>query len=238
MTSVNLMDSTEVSKEVPLLQALKTYGANFMITDALSLPSDTPFGNLSLTYHEIMVRLECLNELIGSLYTGFYNHQALLKSRGGWSTSSESFKHRFEIEQVIYWLRKTADEFISILYVLKYFKEHDNTYPDQIQIASIGKLLKTHEILDERLLKHLKLLNIVNEISNGYKHTLINAQTHSYRGANEPVVFALYAHNDVKSIPRYHQRSLRAILESYNKFLIDVKLILESKYQVSKPKAL
>lgn len=214
--------------QIPILEALKTYGTHFNTKDFLVLPNDTPFGNFNLTYDEIVVRIECLNESIINTYQDFYSHQELVKLRGGMSLLNESFKQSYNIEQVIYWLRKTADEFISVIYVLQYFKEN-NEYPTKIKISSVGKLLNYGNTLDDKLTNHLNLLKKINEISNGFKHSIINSHVH--RGRNEPVVFALAAFNDISSQPKFYVVSLRAIIESYNKFLIDVKDILQSKYQ-------
>ena len=216
--------------QIPILEALKTYGTQFNTKDFLVLPNDTPFGNFNLTYDEIVVRIECLNESIINTYQDFYNHQELVRLRGGMSLLNESFKQSYNIEQVIYWLRKTADEFISIIYVLYYFKEN-NEYPSKIKISSIGRLLNYDKILDDKLTNHFNLLEKINEISNGFKHSIVNTQVHNHRGKSEPVVFALTAFNDISSQPKFYVVSLRAIIESYNKFLIDVKDILQSKYQ-------
>ena len=215
---------------IPILQALKVYGTHFNIKDFISLPVDTPFGNLYLTYSEIVIRIECLNGSIISIYEYFHTHNELVKARGGGSTLDEGYKHNFEIEQIIYWLRKTADELISMLYIFSYFK-NNSEFPTQIKISSIGKLLKSDQVLDDKLTTHLNLLDRINKVSNGFKHFIVNTQVHNHRGLNEPVVFALTAFNDTASQPKFHAISLKTLLESYNSFLTDVKDILKSKYQ-------
>jgi hypothetical protein len=218
--------------EIPIIEALKPHKAHFHVSYFLSLETNTPYGNLLLTYSEIVIRMECLNDLIVTLYEDFFNHDELVKQRGGWSNMDEGFKNKFYTEQVFYWLRKTADELISLICIVKYFKQN-NSYPTQIKTASIGKLLdqeKKGEKLDDKFDKHLHLLSILNEISNGFKHSLVNAQTNAYRGQYEPVVFALVAFNGTTKEPIFHQRSLKAILNAYNEFLIEAKLILENDY--------
>jgi hypothetical protein len=222
---------------VPLIEALKPYKSDFNVKYDLSLPTRTPFGNFVLTYHEIVVRTECLNELIIALYQDFIDHKELVKIRGGWATSDEMFKNKFYTEQVFYWLRKTADEFISIIWLLRYFK-NKGVYPNKIAISSIGNLIdsveKKKNELDQGIEKHLKLLKLLNEISNGFKHSLLNSQIHNHQGVDEPVVFALVAFfNDVSNPPNFHQVSLRSVLLNYNDFLIDVRGILELNYQIA-----
>ena len=215
----------------PLIQALKTYGSLFNVSDFLTLPDNTPYGNLNLTYSQIVIRLECLNELIKNLYEDFNRHREQVKARGGWSHLHEGFKHKFYIEQVLYWLRKTADEFISIIYILDQYKQTGN-YPNEIKISSIGKLLNSKEDITKLFVKHRKLLVLLNDISNAHKHTLINAQVHNHVGKDEPVVFALSAFNKSTTTPTFHSVGLRAMLEAYDNFLIDIKEILMTEYQL------
>src|SRR5437899_1362203 len=136
--------------DFPLLQALKPYKESFNVKHFVSLPTDTPYGNLNLTYSEIVTQIECLNGLITELYTEYRQHDELVKIRGGWSNIDEGFKHKFQIEQVIYWLHKTADELIAIIYLLKYH-EDIGSFPVKIEIASIGKLLNRKKDLNEKV---------------------------------------------------------------------------------------
>jgi hypothetical protein len=222
---------------IPLLEALKPYKEQFNVKYDLPLPTNTPFGNLLLTYSEIVVRTECLNELITNLYIGFTAHCELVKARGGWSNPDEGFKHRFEIEQVFYWLHKTADEVISLVYILNYFEKYDK-YPTKINTSCIGDFIKSGDHFDDSLDKHLKLLRILNSVSNAYKHSIMNTQLNAYRGRDEPVVFAyLLKYNDLKNMPQYHNVSLRAVINAFNSFLIDIKALLEFKLAAISTKA-
>jgi hypothetical protein len=195
----------------------------------LPLPVDTPYGNLGLTYMQIMTRTECLNKLIKNLFTGFHTFKRSIVVRGGSSNLDESFMHKFEIEQVIYWLRKTADDFISIIFIINHFKVFGE-YPEQIQVASVGKFLKLTDKSLYKLDNHIKLLTIINDVSNAYKHTLLNAQLHSHIGVEEPVVFALSAFNKAGDIPKFYSHSLCLMLKEYNTFLRDVRQMLSEDY--------
>jgi hypothetical protein len=70
--------------EFPLIEPLKPFGTAFNEKYFLRLSSDTPFGNFTLTYSEIVIRIEFLNSLIITLYKGFDDHRALVVARGGW----------------------------------------------------------------------------------------------------------------------------------------------------------
>lgn len=220
--------------QIPLIQTLKPYEEEFNVKYFLSLPVNTPYGNLNLTYTEIVIRIECLNELITSLYEEYSSLEDLIKIRGGWFKSDEGFKHKFQTEQIVYWLRKITDEFISLIYLLKQLKITGN-YPEKIKISSIGALLKSlkndEELLYDSVKKHVKFLNLLNDISNGFKHSILNAQTPNYRGVDEPVVFALVAFNDSLNIPKFHQVSLRHLLSNFCDFLESVKMVLINDYQ-------
>jgi hypothetical protein len=169
------------------------------------------------------------------LYEEYFSLEDLIKIRGGWFKSDEGFKHKFQTEQIIYWLRKITDEFISLIYLLKQFKIN-GIYPDKIKISSIGALLNSlkndNELLYDDVNKHVEFLSLLNDISNGFKHSILNAQTHNYRGVDEPVVFALVAFNDSVNIPKFHQVSLRYLLSSFNDFLELVKVVLINDYQL------
>ena len=216
----------------PIMEALKAYKTNFNVRDFISLPPDTPYGNLNLTYMQIVIRIEVLNESIVELYEGFFRHMEMTKENHGSSNLDEGLKHKFQIEQVIYWLRKTADELISILSVLYHYKASGG-YPDRVPVSSIGKFLNLDSRSHFKLEGQVKLFNILNDISNAYKHTLINAQISNHVGREEPVVFALSAYNQANVIPNFHQVSLKAILDEYNQFLLMIRSDFELNYQTN-----
>jgi hypothetical protein len=139
----------------------------------------------------------------------------------------EGVKHKFETEQVFYWLRKTADDVISMIYLFNFHK-NNNRYPTKIKISCVGEFLKKENSFNGELNNHLQLLTQLNEISNGFKHSIINAQVHSHRGWKEPVVFAFsLLHNDLNNQAKFHSVKLRSLLLSYSDFLEDVRVILK-----------
>jgi hypothetical protein len=145
------------------MEALKTYKTIFNVKDFISLTPNTPYGNLNLTYMQIVIRIEVLNESIIELYKDFYHRMEKAKANHGSLSLDDGMKHKFQIEQVIYWLRKTADELISILSVLHHYKIMSN-YPEKVPVPSIGKFLNliTREYFN--LEGQVKLFNILNDI--------------------------------------------------------------------------
>ena len=105
----------------PLIEALKSHKLYISGDQFITLPTSTPFGNLNLNWMEILVRFDCVNDLIIDLYKDFYYLRAQFKQTSC-ATPVEGFKHKFYTEQVFYWLRKSADELISLIYLLSFHK--------------------------------------------------------------------------------------------------------------------
>ncbi len=86
----------------PVIEALKPFKKHFSAEYILNLPSDTPFGNLTLGWMEIVVRFECVNALIEKLYEEFY----LLKTQFEEThlcNPDQLYRQKFYSEQTIYW---------------------------------------------------------------------------------------------------------------------------------------
>ena len=77
------------------------------VSQILPLPSDTPFGNFALKYLKIVGRIDQVNSLIQDVFSSF----SLAHQSQGFDENF--FRHQLIAEEVIYWLRKTADELIS-----------------------------------------------------------------------------------------------------------------------------
>ncbi len=140
------------------------------------------------------------------------------------------FRQKFYTEQIFYWLRKSADEIISIFSIVNHLKKN-GSYLLKIKLSSIGEFLDTKNPFDNDLLVHTSTLKTLNEISNGFKHSFINSQIHNYHGSEYPVVFAyILRYNTLSNAPVFHTLDLRQVLIDYNLFLVDAKKILKSKY--------
>jgi hypothetical protein len=213
----------------PLIESLKTHNEILMDKQFLPLPKETPFGNLFLSWLEILQRTDRINDLIIDLYNDF----EIIKQNKGvvkQDISSLFYKQKFLTEQIFYWLRKTTDELISLIYILD-FNKKKNAFPTKIEINSIGSLLKKEVYIPELFDDFKKILKILNEISNGYKHSFINSQAHTYHGENYIVIFALTVdYNNLKNQPKFHSYKFSDVIENYNMFLSEVKLYIKKNF--------
>jgi hypothetical protein len=215
----------------PVLNALKPYKEQFNVKYDLDLPTDTPFGNLTLSWATIVIRFECVNDLVVQLYKEFFELKEKIKIIP-WSDKNEIYKQKVYTEQLFYWLRKSADEIISIIFLLNYYQTHKG-YPSKIKISSIGELLHTKNDIYDYLEKHQPFLKTLNDVSNGFKHSFLNSQIHAFHGSEYPVVFALVMkHNTLTSEPKFHTLDLKQVLNDYNNFLIDIKEIIQNNYGI------
>jgi uncharacterized protein Veg len=215
--------------EYPIIESLKKHNEILNDNQFLSLPNDTPFGNLFLSWVEIIQRTDRINDLIIELYTDF---DIIKQNRGKINpdVSSLFYKQKFLTEQIFYWLRKTADELIGLIFILD-FNQKNKVFPIKIGINSIGHLLHKKDYIPGLYDGFKDYLKIVNEISNGYKHSFINSQAHSYHGENYPVVFALTLdYNNLKNQPNFLSYKFSDILENYNLFLGDIKIFIKENF--------
>lgn len=192
------------NENYPLMEALKEYKANFNKLQLISLPTNTNFGNLNLIWMQIIVRIESCNSEIINIYDDFYNSKKELALSGTVDVSLViGYREIMKIEQLFYWLRKTSDELISLIFILYYFKENTR-YPIKIKVSSIGEFLNKKECFNGDFDKFKSILLTLNDISNGYKHSFINTQLNSYSGSAYPVAFAyLMKYNDSKNTPNF-----------------------------------
>lgn len=118
----------------PQIETGKSPEEHLNIRHMLPLPADTPFfGNLSLKHTLIIQRLDHVNLMLRTVYE---SHERALAD----SFSGALLQHTLVAEQVIYWLRKTADELIGLYQVLT-LREETGRYPDRVSPDSIGRLL-------------------------------------------------------------------------------------------------
>ena len=74
------------------------------------LPSDTPYGNLLLKGMNIVRRLDRVNLEVVRVFSSDVHP----KREDGANPLQDIVEHQFYAEQVVYWLRKTADELIAL----------------------------------------------------------------------------------------------------------------------------
>jgi hypothetical protein len=152
----------------------------------LPLPSDTPFGNLQLKWFKIVSRLIRLNRGIATAYG--LHAQAVSTSGPSASVFLEELPHL--LEEIAYWLRKTADELIGLSFLCEARLRGDQ-FPTSIDVDCIGALLgRSHPALLAQYSPHVSHLRSLNDISNAYKHSFINSDL-NIMGRDEPVLYAL-----------------------------------------------
>lgn len=184
----------------------------------------TEYSNLSLKWIEIIQRIDNINELIKNLFTDFQLINADILSDKiieSYIKTPLHYKQKFLTEQIFYWIRKTIDEIISIIYVLEYLKKY-NEFPMQIKIDCIGKLLNEKNILSKIKNKYLELFKIINDISNTYKHSFLNSEVHNHIGEKDPLVFSYgFKNNDLKKEKIFTSYKIEDIINSINPLIID-----------------
>jgi hypothetical protein len=219
--------------EYPILESLKKYKTHFNEKQFISLNPDSDFGNLNLIWTQIVVRIECVNTQIIDLYQKFYIEKTN-RENGGFAISNldDSYMNIMITEQIFYWLRKTADEIISLISVCSDFQK-TSKYPKKINVSSIGEFIKLKTPFNDTIEKYRNLLQQLNETSNAYKHSFINPQIMAYKGSEYPVVFAYNLHyNNRANQPKFINLDFRVFLNNYNDFLFDVKKHISESYSV------
>jgi hypothetical protein len=184
-----------------------------MVSLPFALAPNTPFGNMARNHIEIHYRLARVNRRIEEAYEMFARDRASI-------VPGDCMFHVHAVEEIVYWLRKTADELIGIIQILCTRME-TGAYQSKVDPDSIGDLLKAKDSLAGVILKeHISFLELLNNASNAYKHSLINSQWGRY-GRDEPCVLALgLKYNDLlKNRPQPIGITLRLMVEQFDAFL-------------------
>ncbi|BBB14688.1 putative T7 phage protein [Candidatus Rickettsiella viridis] len=203
--------------------------SNYLYTNQIN----TPFGNLSLKYLHVIMRVDWINVKIKSLFDSFYQTR---QGFSGISTSGfEELEHQLITEELMYWLRKIADELISLTYIQ--YTDPTGLTINKLKFDRIGAILQEPSHSFSQFFKdHLPILEKLNEVSNIYKHSFINT-AHGQISELEPTIIAFnLKRNDLKNAPEYYTQTLRIFIENYNKFYIDITARLKnntySNYQI------
>lgn len=178
------------------------------------LPSSTPYGNLLLKGMNIVRRIDRVNLEVGRVFTS-YVHPT---KEDVDNPQQDLLEHQFHAEQVVYWLRKTADELISLAYVIDEWNR-TGKWPVSVQIDSIADLKKnTTEELRKLFASHEVFLATLNEVANAFKHSFINTDM-TVVGTEYPVVYALHLKgNKLSNPPIFHSINFAEMVESFSSF--------------------
>jgi len=178
----------------------------------LPLPSDTPYGNLTLKSITIVMRIDWLNKRIRDVYASYAQNSSVDP------LAAEPLDHQMIAEEVVYWIRKTADELIGLWDFMLQAVEAGK-YPNVLRFDSIGSALACQ---DPKVTGHRRdfetSLRRLNEISNAYKHSFINSDI-TLVGRDEPIVFALaLKRNRLDKSPQFHSVALSDVVKQFSSF--------------------
>ena len=185
----------------------------------LPLPADTPFGNMYLKHMKIIYRLDHVNRKLAFVYQDW--GKAVSKN---FDPFHNPMSHLLWIEEIVYFLRVTYDEIISLAYLV-FIRRETQQYPDHIKIKDIGSLLNSinstsedHKKFGEMFRQFFEWLDTFNKITNAYKHSFINSDQ-TIIGRDEPCVPVLNMHhNNLKHGYQFYNLRLADIVEQFNKF--------------------
>ncbi|RKS02873.1 hypothetical protein [Flavobacterium sp. 102] len=186
---------------------------------------NTEFSNLTLKWVEIIQRIDNVNLLIKELFHDF----DLINTKMSDNVIEDSvlktplfYRQKFLTEQIFYWIRKTLDEMIAMIYVLEYLKK-TNKYPTNIKIESIGHLIGSKEFIVDIKDKHLNILKIINNISNTFKHSFLNSEIHNHLGELDPLVFSYgFKNNDMEKEMVFTAYKIEDVIVELNKLITDL----------------
>jgi hypothetical protein len=190
----------------------------------LSLPPDTPYGNLALKWVKIVGRLIRLNREIARAYD-LHTQAVSLK---GPIASSPIEDLSYLLEEIAYWLRKTADELIGLSFLCE-ARLRGVPLPTSVDVDCIGTLLGGgHPALQTHYSIHLPHLRSLNDISNAYKHSFINSDL-NIMGRDEPVLYALILQrNDLRKKPSFTGIAVGQIARDFDAFFQAARSYLET----------
>lgn len=175
---------------------------------------------MSLKHSKIILRLDHVNRKLIHVYQDWEK-----VTSGSRASSSDSLmNHLLWMEEVIYFLRVTMDELISLCYLFYIFQK-DKKYPSCIKVESIGQLIdvlkKPQE--DTRALGQIFIdfkdwLDTFNDVTNAYKHSFINSD-HNTIGKDEPCVPVLHVrYNNLENGEKFYNLSLAEVIGKFNEF--------------------
>lgn len=195
--------------QIPQIDNGKTQDQSINASHWIPLPTNTPYGNLFLKWNNIIRRIDMINLEIRLVFES-YIHPSMQDIN---KPCQDPLKHQFYQEQVIYWIRKTTDELISIAYVIDKWKR-SGSWPDKVTIDCISAFLKgkPSNNIQELFTPYMEFISILNSVSNTFKHSFINTDI-TIVGSEYPVVFALaLERNNTTNKPIFYQVSFAEIV--------------------------
>ena len=207
---------------------IETFGKKGEVINAknlVPLDSNTEYGNLALKILCIAQSIEYINSRIDSVWEKFSRIRSETSDPIQLMINSQDIPLMMrDIEVVIYFIKRTIDDIIGLIYIL------DNGLPGKIEIDSIGKLLGGEVNKNLKYIKdeHEDFLDFLNKVANSYKHSFVNYEK-AYKaiGRDEPFVFYVtFPHNDLNKPMEFSFMALNEIVILSQKFLFDAKKVL------------
>jgi len=179
------------------------------------------YGSLNLKHENYNERHIFMNSLLQEIYT---KHSLLLSDNKQISSDSFADYHfpiLFQIETLVYWMRKNMDEIIGLNYYASFYKRKGRE-PAKLIISSVGTLINSPNSDVYAVFKdHIFIMERLNDISNTYKHSFLTSEAHSLFGKEEPVVNCLdLTNNHGDKGPIFHSYFLREIVDNYWNFFM------------------
>jgi len=178
----------------------------------IPLPSETPYGNFQLKFVKIVQRIDQANRRIRESVANWELCQADVPALGAYET------HVFCNEEIVYMIRRAADELISLLWCLSSL-ENEGRYPERIKVDCLGSVLNQDaKERHQAVAQHVELIRMLNEMSNAFKHSFVNSDQ-SLLGADGPRIHSLAIHrNRLGANPEFHGVLLSELIDHFDRF--------------------
>lgn len=188
------------------------------ILEAVPLPPDSPFGNLTLKTVHLVNRLIHANRRLDeseAMWEAFVGQDTF-------SADNPGIHHRFSTDEVVVHLRRATDELIGLLWLLRE-RAAGGDWPEQIRIDSIGGARpRGGSWFLPMLEQHEWLLTTLNDIANAHKHSFIDSSFQPV-GSQEPCAVALALdHNRLRNSAAPYVVSLNSLVTAFNSFYLEV----------------
>jgi hypothetical protein len=136
-------------------------------------------------------------------------------------------EHQFYQEQVIYWLRKTVDELVSLAYILDEW-ERSGSCPNSVQLDCIDHLTRRpSKELRDLFKPYESFMSKLNEVSNVFRHSFINTDL-DLVGSEYPVAFALgLKRNKLSHTKVFHEVPFARIVEGFSELYKQVTVTIQ-----------
>lgn len=203
---------------IPQISIGKAPSDPLNIVFLLPLPPVSPFGNLHLKFMKVFTQCDRVNLLVQKAFHSYW--------RACSEPSYQPIEHSFILEEVVYWIRKTVDELLSLAYVM-HEKKVGGSFPAKVEVDCIGRALNaSNNSVMSYFESHRRYLTTLNEVSNAYKHSFLNSDI-TLIGRDEPCVFALaLRQNDLTHDPQFIVVSARELVEGTSRFYCEAKKVL------------